>query len=852
MVGQAFRRGSSRVLPLFVLLSLAVGTAGLKARPTVGELAGTIRLVARPTAGTEPQMRVLQFAAAAAQTPAQPASPALAAAVAPAQAPAPAASPAPPLPMARQIAVREGWLARRYQLLLPMMRSHKIGMWIVVTEEFHDDPLAWLVAPPRPYVGRRDLFVFADAGDTGLARVAITGYSEENVQRFFDSPSEPAAADKALADLVAKFKPTSIALAATGSRGVIRSLTHDGYLFIVEATGPDAAKRIVPAEPLIEELLDTRIPEEMPHYTLLVEWTEHLARRALSSEVITPGVTTVGDVRRWLYTQSHAAGFVPWFQPDLRVQRKGMAGATSRGFLAVAKEALVIEPGDVVHLDFGLNYMGLASDWQKMAYVLGEGETDVPDGLKRAMANTNALQDALVRLSRPGKPAGDVHTETMAEMQAKGITAQIYSHPLGNQGHALGASIDMRSARREPAAPPKPLRRGSYLAMELNTQTPVPEWNGQPVTVMAEDPVYLADDGWKCFRPRQEAFYVIRPVHGGAARPRYPEGLYAELRTNKGLIVLQLEFERAPMTVASFVGLAEGTIENRALPAGAPFFDGTVFHRVVPGHVIQAGMPLAGVTGPGYTFPNEIVPALSHGKTGMLGMANAGPHTNTCQFYVTLGDRSYLDGNYTLFGEVFSGIDVVNAIVQGDWVDHVRIVRVGDRARAFKSDTATFRALVSAAEARVKAADDKKARDEAAIIKKNWPRAKQSAKGALVIVTRRGSGAPAAPGQTMTVRYLGRFLDGRPIASSSDEGRPIPGKVAQTFEYVAGKTRVTPGLDEALMEMRKGERRTVIVQGQLGYGRSGFTAREKPGEKRFVIAPNTTLVYDVEVLDIRR
>jgi len=236
-----------------------------------------------------------------------------------------------------------------------------------------------------------------------------------------------------------------------------------------------------------------------------------------------------------------------------------------------------------------------------------------------------------------------------------------------------------------------------------------------------------------------------------------------------------------------------------------------------------------------------------------MGMANAGPHTNTSQIYNTLGDRSYLDGNYTLFGEVVRGMDVVNATVQGDWIDHVRIVRVGDKARAFKADTATFRAMVDAAEARVKAADEKKARDEAAIIAQRWPAATPSPRGALVQVTREGQGDPAAAGQTLTVRYTGQFLlDGRPFASSEDEGRPVPGSAVKPFAYVVGKSRINAALGEALAIMRAGETRLVIAQGQAGYGRSGYTSPQKPGEKRFVISPNTTLVYEVEVLEIKR
>ncbi len=414
------------------------------------------------------------------------------------------------LPGDERIEIREGWLAKRHEMLLPLMRRHGVGMWIVVNEEFHDDPLTEFVAPPRPYCGNRDLFVFLDAGEAGLKKYAITGYSEENVERFFEVP-EPGVRIKALRQWFEEYQPKTIAVGIGGRRGMTRSLTHDTYNYLVEVLGPEAEKRFISAAPLIEEYLDTRIPEEFDHYTTLVHVTEILARRALSNEVITPGETTLGDVRRWLYRESAALGLRPWFQPDLRVQRQSAdTGVTERGFLPVGKEAVVIERGDVVHLDFGLIYMGLYSDWQKMLYVLREGETDPPAGLKQALANTNALQDALARNSRPGKDVDLVVEETMAEMDARGITAMIYSHPLGNHGHALGTSISSRRRSRNPDAPARLLRGGSYLAMELNTQTPVAEWDGQAVTMMAEDPVYLIEEGWKFFRPRQEELYLVK------------------------------------------------------------------------------------------------------------------------------------------------------------------------------------------------------------------------------------------------------------------------------------------------------------------------------------------------------
>jgi len=412
------------------------------------------------------------------------------------------------LPWSQQIAVRERWLVKRHAMLLDMMRRHNIDMWVVVNEEFHNDPLTEYVAPPRVYTGGRDIFVLVDAGAAGLKKIAVTGYSEENVQRFFESPDDPSKnpMDKRLHTLWDTYHPARIGLGIGGRRGVTRSLTKSTYDFLADKMGPDAAKNFVPAQDLIAEYLSTRIPEEFDTYNQEVILTDLITKRALSNEVITPGRTTVGDVRRWLYDEMWRNRVDTWFQPDLRVQRKGMAAETSRGFLAVAKEETVIEPGDLVHLDFGISYMGMSTDWQKMAYVLLPGEKSVPLGLQKAMENTNTLQDALMlRAARPGRTGAEVYNLTMEEMKQKGIEAMVYSHPIGNQGHGLGASIDSRqSANGE-----QRMLLGSYQSIELNTKTAIPEWGGQQIFVMAEDEAYLTEEGYKFFQPRQTAFYLI-------------------------------------------------------------------------------------------------------------------------------------------------------------------------------------------------------------------------------------------------------------------------------------------------------------------------------------------------------
>src|SRR5205823_5463301 len=187
-------------------------------------------------------------------------------------------------------------------------------------------------------------------------------------------------------------------------------------------------------------------------------------------------------------------------------------------------------------------------------------------------------------------------------------------------------------------------------------------------------------------------------VNAADEKPKLPDGLYAEMDTSKGKILLQLEFEKTPLTVANFVGLAEGTKNydktpgsTTPKPEGKPFYDGLTFHRCIPGFMIQGGDPNGnGSGGPGYKFRNEIDPSLKHDKAGILSMANAGPDTNGSQFFITHGPTPHLDGRHTVFGHVVEGQDVVSKIVNGDAIKSVKIIRVGDKAKAFKGDEADF------------------------------------------------------------------------------------------------------------------------------------------------------------------
>ncbi len=237
------------------------------------------------------------------------------------------------------------------------------------------------------------------------------------------------------------------------------------------------------------------------------------------------------------------------------------------------------------------------------------------------------------------------------------------------------------------------------------------------------------------------------------AKSKLKDGLYAKFDTSKGEILCVLEFEKTPLTVANFVGLAEGTKE---LGGGAPlkdgFYNGLTFHRVIPDFMIQGGCPLGtGTGGPGYTFPDEIDPSLTHSGPGILSMANAGPGTNGSQFFITHVATPWLDGKHTVFGHVVSGQDVVDKIAQGDIINSVEIIREGAAAEAFTVTQATFDALLADFDNKQHEKEKEAVAAQEKLIKEQWPDAITTPSGLKYVVVAEGEGDTPAKGAAVTV-----------------------------------------------------------------------------------------------------
>ena len=307
-------------------------------------------------------------------------------------------------------------------------------------------------------------------------------------------------------------------------------------------------------------------------------------------------------------------------------------------------------------------------------------------------------------------------------------------------------------------------------------------------------------------------------------------GIYAKFNTSKGSILVKLTHDLTPGTVGNFVALAEGNMENKVKPQGQKFYDGLTFHRVIADFMIQGGCPKGTGTGdPGYKFDDEFHPSLKHDRPGVLSMANSGPGSNGSQFFITHVPTPWLDNKHSVFGHVVEGQDIVDAVAQGDNLESVEIIRVGEEAQKWNA----IEAFIGLKGARLKREAALKAESEAKMeqLAAGFDRTESGLRYKMI---QKGEGKKAEAGKTVSVHYEGSLENGKVFDSSYPRKKPI--------EFKLGIGQVIEGWDEGIALLQVGDKARFVIPSDLAYGPSGAGG---------VIPPNATLIFDVELMDVK-
>ena len=397
----------------------------------------------------------------------------------------------------------------RLDNLLPqLMDDNGIDLWVMITREYNEDPVVKTLLPPTWLNARRQtILVFSkNKNAEGITSAAITRYPfGKLIPSIWDKEKQPSQW-QALADYIVSKNPKNIGINTSKAFALADGLVKTDYDALMRVL-PEAYKsKVVSAEQLAIGWIETRTAKEMELYEDLVAITHQIIAEAFSSKVITPGETTTDDVVWWLREKVLSLGLDTWFHPTVDVQR-----ANESDLYAFDSKSKfdIIQPGDLVHCDFGISYLSLNTDCQELAYVLKPGEKQAPDFLVDALAQGNRVQDIFTNNFKTGVSGNVILKKSLEKGRAEGLRPQIYTHPLGTYGHSAGTTLGMWDSQNGVAVNGDyPLHPNTSYAIELNTSVYISEWK-KDIRVMLEEAGFFGADGFRYINKRQEKLLLI-------------------------------------------------------------------------------------------------------------------------------------------------------------------------------------------------------------------------------------------------------------------------------------------------------------------------------------------------------
>lgn len=401
-------------------------------------------------------------------------------------------------------------LERLDNLLPKLMAETDIDMWLVINREYEEDALFYSLTPHTTFAARRTtMLVFSKDKAGNVERFSVSRYP---ISGFYETRWVGGSLEQQwqrLGEIISEIDPQKIAINTSEHWPLADGLTHGLYKLLINSLANKYHERLVSAEPIVIRWMETRTEAELAIYPHVVNIARSVIAEAFSSKVITPGVTTTDDVAWYIRERFEALQLRPWFQPYVNIQRKGDKIEKDAAFFG--RSGIVIKPGDVLHTDVGICYLKMCTDTQEMGYVLKLGESDVPQGLKRALAVGNEWQDQLTNEFKTGRTGNEILAKTRKAMKKANILASTYTHPIGFVGHGIGPTIGMWDNQGDtPIRGDWKLYPNTAYAIEGNIKTKVKEWGNQWVQIKLEQSAVFDGERVLYLAGRQTQWHIIR------------------------------------------------------------------------------------------------------------------------------------------------------------------------------------------------------------------------------------------------------------------------------------------------------------------------------------------------------